>query len=311
MLRSLLIIAAAASLTAQAAAQTRPIQWLSNINQGIGQAKRAGLPIMFYVSGSGRDDGDIGDAQQVTFRDPLVGEIARERFVAVRLARSTQTKELLAQLGTPTEYGNYIVFVTPEMKLLGQVQPGQVADARVMAQQMTMAFRKFRTELFERDIKPILEDKEAKPANLTKALKHIQKLLITEADTSVVQFVKERELSNTVRKQAYDALAKLSTQNCAKALLEAALNDKLAEKALGRCEDGVADALIPSLDAENFNEFVIAYESLVKICGLKGKKSRGFWNGKNQRLIDEELDRVEQAARAAAQNWRQRYEPYR
>ncbi len=312
MFRALVMSMAGIWMAWPAAGQTRPIQWLSNLGQGVGQAQRVGLPIMFYVTGSGRDDGgDLKDAQQVAFRDPLVGGIARERFVPIRLTRSTQGKELLAQLGAPTGHGHYVLFVTPQMELLGTVPPGQVADAKMLARQMTAAFRKFRKELFERELQPTLDSKDSRPADIIKVLKKIEKLLILEADERVVQLAKRAGLSANVRKQVYRVLATLSTAKCAKALLEAAPNDQLAARALGQCEAGVATELIPALDSESFEEFVIAYEALVKICRLGKKKSRGFWGGENERLINEELDRVERAARSAARRWKERYEAYR
>jgi hypothetical protein len=313
MFRSLLTVVAGVCLTASAAGQTQPIQWLGNVSQGVSQAQRVGLPIMFYVSGASKSEGDndMKDAQQVAFRDPLVGGIARERFVPIRLPRSTETKALLEQLGAPTEHGNYVLFVTPEMKMIGTAPPDQVASAKALAGQMTTAFRKFRKELFERELKPKLESAETPVKDIISILKKIEKLLIIEADESVVQLVKEGRLKPNVQKQAYDVLAKLSTPKCAKTLLEAAPGDKLAEQALGRCEPGVADVLIAALESESFDESVIAYEALIKICKIGGKKSRGFWGGKNERLINDELDRVEQAARKAAQRWKEEYEAYR
>lgn len=312
MFRLLVTVMAGVCLTASAAAQTRPIQWLSNVGRGVSQAKRVGRPIMFYVCGSGGDEeDDLEDAQQEAFRDPLVVGIAAERFVPIRLARSNQTKELLEQLGAPTKYGHYVLLVTPEMKVLGTVQAGQATEASTLARQMTAAFRKFRKELFERELKPVLEKEDSPPADVLKVLKKIEELLILEADESVVKLAGREGLSANVQKRAYDLLATLSTAKCARALLEAAPNDKLAERALGRCEAGVAVELIPALDSEQFGEFVVAYEALVKICKLGKKKSRGFWKGDNQRLIDEELDRVEQAARETARRWKARYEAYR
>ena len=314
MFRSFLIVVAGVGLTASAAGQTRPIQWLGNVSQGVSQAQRVGLPIMFYVSGASKSEGDddMKDAQQAAFRDPLVGGIARERFVPIRLARSTETKALLEQLGAPTEHGHYVLFVTPEMKMIGTAPPDQVANAKALAGQMTTAFRQFRKELFERELKPKLESAETPVKDIMSIFRKIEKLLIIEADESVVELVKEGGLKSNVRKQAYAVLARLSTPKCAKALLAAAAaDDKLAEQALGRCEAGVAEELISALESESFDESVIAYEALVKICKIGGKKSRGFWSGKNERLINDELDRVEQAARKAAQRWKEEYEAYR
>jgi hypothetical protein len=313
MCRSFLMFVAGLCLTGSAAGQTQPIQWLGNVSQGVSQAQRVGLPIMFYVSGASKSEGDndMKDAQQVAFRDPLVGGIARERFVPIRLPRSTETKQLLEQLGAPTEHGNYVLFVTPEMKVISTAGAGQVADAKVLAGQMTAAFRQFRKELFERELKPKLESADTPVTDVISIFRKIEKLLIMEADESVVQLIKEGRLKPNVLKQAYGVLARLSTPKCAEALLEAAPGDKLAEQALGRCEPGVADVLIAALESESFDKSVIAYEALVKICKIGGKKSRAFWGGQNERLMKEELDRVERAARAAAQRWKDEYEAYR
>jgi hypothetical protein len=271
------------------------------------------LPIMFYVAGAGseRGDDDMEKAQQAAFRDPLVVEIAKERFVPIRLPRSSQTKALLEQLNVPAGPGYYLLFVTPETKVLGTVPAQQVADAKTLARQMTMMFRQFRKELFERELKPKLENKETPVAEIVEALGKIEKLLIIEGDESVVELLKQGELPPNVKSKAYGVLARLSTPKCAQALLEAAPGDKLAEQALGRCEAGVAEVLITGLASEDFTESVIAYEALVRISGVGGKKPRGFWEGENERAINEELDRVEKGARKAAQRWKERYEPYR
>ena len=150
-----------------------------------------------------------------------------------------------------------------------------------MAQQMTAAFRKFRKELFERELKPTLESKDARPGDVIKAFRKIEKLLILEADESVVQLAKEGRLKPNVQKQAYGVLATLSTPKCAKALLEAALKDKLAAQALGRCEAGAAEELIAALDSEDFEEFVVAYEAVVKICKNLGRGSTEILTGQS------------------------------
>ncbi len=310
MLRSLMIVIAGLCLTASAVAQTQPIQWISNVNQGVSKAKRDGLPIMFYVAGSSKGD-DLKDAQQAAFRDPLVGSLARARFVTIRISRSTQNKQILEQLGAPTEFGNYLLFATPRMEMIGSIPPGQVADAGTLARQMTAMFRKFRKQLFERELKPKLESKETPVNEITKALKTIEKYLILEADESVAGLLKNGGLSANVKKQVYGTLATLSTSKSVKALLEAAPSDKLAQRSLGRCTPGGAEELLPALDSENDDEFVIAYEAMVKICKLGKKKSRGFWNGKNERLIYDELDRVDQGVRKASQRWKEKYEAYR
>jgi hypothetical protein len=309
----LLVAVGSAWMVASAVAQgQRPIQWISNVEQGVARAQKVGLPVMFYVSGSSRGDGgDLKDAQQRAFRDGLVGGIARERFVCIRLAQSTTTQKLLEEMGAPTRLGYCLVFATPEGKLIGMIPPGQVADARVLARQMTAMFRKYRSGVFERDIKPKLENNATRAGEIIKGLKLIEKLLILEADDSVVKLLERGGLSQTVEKQAYNVLAVLSTPKSSKALLEAGVESKLAARALARCTPGAAEELLPALASENQDEFLIAYEAVTKICKIRGTKPKGFWSGKNQQLLADEIERVTNEVRKAAKRWRERYEEYR
>jgi hypothetical protein len=296
-------------LTASAAAQT--VQWISNINQGVGQAKRTGLPLLLYITGSDKDGGDIKDNQQRAFRDPLVREIVSARFVPVRQAYGSASKQVLQEVGASPETRLAIVCITPNGKLVGTVGTGQIEQARALATQLTMLFRTYRTGVFERELKPKLEDDATRPGDIIKALKVIEKLLIIEADQGVVKLLENEKLASTVRKQVYGVLAVLSTPRCVKALLEAAPNDKLAATALKRCTPAGAEEMLSALDLEKPGELPVAYDAVTKICKIKGAKPRGFWNGKNERLLYDEIERVEAEVRKSAKRWRDRYEAYR
>ncbi|MFQ5805092.1 MAG: hypothetical protein ACE5I3_01440 [Phycisphaerae bacterium] len=313
MLRSCLIVTAGLCLTVSAAAQAqRPIQWISNKQQGVARAKRTGLPIMFYVTGSGRSEGsDLEDAQQRAFRDPLVRGIAEERFVPIRLPQSNDNRQMLAQMGAPAGVGLYLAFVTSEGKLIGRIPPGQVAEAKVLARQMTAMFRKYRGDVFQRELKPKLEDQGARPGEVVKALKLIEKFLILEADENVAKLLERDRVSKTVKKQVYGVLAVLSTPRSVKALLEAASRDKLAAQALRRCTPAGAEEMLPALEREKPGQFLIAYEAVAKICNIKGTKPRGFWSGTNEQRIFEEIERVKEEVRKSAKRWRDRFEAYR
>ena len=300
------------ALVVDAQAQ-RPIQWISNTEQGLAQARRVELPVMFYVAGSSSNnqDDDIRQAQQATFRDPTVVAVAQERFVPVRLSLSTQTKELLEKLGGATNYGNYLIFATPDMQPLGSIIPSNITQPAALVQQMTQIFRQFRKQLFESKYKEKLESADTSANEQIKILKTINRYIITEADESVVKLLENADLKANVRKQVYDTLSNLSTKPCVEALFTAAQTDKLAAKALYGCQNVAAEYLLPKLKSENFDEFVAAYEAIVKIANLGKPKSKGFWNGTNQQLLNEEIDRVEKGAQRAANNWRQKYEALR
>jgi len=312
MQRFIVLIASGLLVAAPARAQ-RPIQWISNMNQGVAQARKTGRPIMFYItgkSGNSQQD-DILEAQQNTFRDPLVVGIAQERFIPVRLALSTQTKEMLRKLGAPTETGKYLLFTTPNMVSLGTLQPNQVADKNALPRLMTNMFRNYRDKVFEESIKPKLEDPETKDADLIRLFNQIERMLIMKADASVIKLIDGGKLGKNTLKQAYGTLASLSTRSSVQALHKAAVHDKIAVIALNKCTTGGAESLLPMLNSENDEEFFVAYGAMVKICKLGKPKPKGFWYGKNDRLIDEELDRVEKGVRSAAGKWRAKYEPYR
>lgn len=309
MLRLSVLGIVACGLTASAAAQT--VQWISNINQGVGQAKRTGLPLLLYVTGSEKEGGDIKDNQQRAFRDPLVRDMIGARFVPVRQAYGSASKQILQEVGASPETRLAIVCITPDGKLVGTVGTGEIEEARALARQLTTLFRAYRTGVFEREVKPKLEDDATRPGDLVKALNLIEKLLITEADQSVAKLLENEKLTTTVRKQVYDVLAVLSTPPSVKALLEAAGNDKLAATALKRCTPAGAEELLPALDLEQQGKFIVAYEAVTAICKIKGTKPRGFWNGKNERLLHDEIERVEAEVRKSAKRWRDRYEAYR
>ena len=313
MIRRFLVASTLAWMTAAVVAQgERPVQWISNAQQGVAQAKRSGMPLLFYIGGSGssgRSDSDLEDAQQQTLRDGLVRGIVQSRFVPVRLPRSTNTQTILNQMGARVGVGYCLVVATPDGELIGVIDPQQLTDARTLARQLTAMFRKYRTQVFEKELKPKLEGGSA--GEIIKALKVIDAMLITEADTSVVALVEKGGLSPAVTKQAYSTLATLSTPAAVKALLKAALQDKLAARALNRCTAGGAAELLPALDSQNFDEFLVAYEAMTKICKINNAKPRGFWSGKNERLIQSELERVKAEVQKSSKLWRERYEAYR
>lgn len=311
MMRIAFVLGSCLVLVGHACAQ-QPIQWISNTEQGISQARRVQLPIMFYVTGGSGDKGDnIRQAQQAAFRDPTVSNIAHARFVPIRLPLSTQSKDLLEKLGGPTKHGNYLIFATPDLESLGTIPPSNATQAAPLAQQMTSIFRTYRRQLFERELKEKLEKADTAPAEQISILKTIERHLIAEADDSVVKLLDRSDLQPNVRTQAFNTLSTLSTQRAVEALFKAAANDKAASKALLNCQVVAVEYLLPKLNSEDFEEFVAGYEAIVKIANLGRPKPKGFWGGQNRRLIDEELSRVENGAKRAAAAWRQQYEALR
>lgn len=292
-------------------AQAQPIQWISNSQQGVAKARSSGKPIMFYItSGSQGDKGDLKQDQQRAFRDPLVSSLARERFVPVRLANSSDTEKMLSDMGAPRG-GDQLVFSSPTGDYIGAIGPGQIRDAKSLAKGMVQMFRTYRDQVFNKDLKPVLENLNAPPGDVLKALNAVEELLILSADQTVADVLKREDLATTTAKKVYSTLATLSTPASVKALLEAAPNDKQAELALDNCTPAGAEEMLTALDLEKPDALIPAYEAVTKICKVKGKKPRGFWNGDNQQLMAEELERVKEEVKGVSKRWKKKYEDYR
>jgi len=74
----------------------------------VATAQRQLRPLLFLVPFESRSRRSLIElGQQRTFRDPLINELVSARFVPVRLQRSTDNLDLLAQLGAPTTYGAF------------------------------------------------------------------------------------------------------------------------------------------------------------------------------------------------------------
>jgi len=309
MLRLCLIVIAGLALPALAEGQS--VQWLSNAKQGVSKAKSTGLPIMFYITGSRRDADDLKKAQDQAFRDPLVRAMVRERFIPVRLPLSTTTRDLLAQMNVPGAAQFSIVVATSKGRSVGIIGPAQIRNPRMLVQQMTTLFRKYRKEMFDTELKPKLEKADARPGDLIKALRVIDKFVIPEADETVAKLLERDKLTKTVKKEIYDTLATLSTQRSVEALLEVITQDKLAATALGKCTPAAAEQMLPDLDPERPGRFQVVYDAVTKICKIKGTKSQGFFQNKDAALINKEIERVKGEVVKAAESWRRRYEAYR
>jgi hypothetical protein len=284
-----------------------PIQWSSAPERSVQFAQRTLRPLLFYIPNN-EEDNELEDAQQVTFRDPLVVGIVSQRFVPVRLNRSTDNFELMRQWGTPTTYGMYLVITTPGGDLIGTIKPYEAASAPGFARELTNHFRKYRTMLLEDRLRPILEDGDARPADIQWALRMIRDFLITEADEHVVALLESRSVTRQLRPVIFDTLATLGTEKSIETLFSAALLQSRAAQALYRAPAGALDFLLPELELDNERErMVLAYNAIARIAGLRQPKPEMFWKGPNERLKREELARVRALADRQYEEWEARF----
>lgn len=306
-----LVAVAVASAVAAVDTPAQRIQWLDDAEQGAAKAKQTRLPILFFIAPPRGDDrGPTPEAPQV-FRDPTVSRIILERFVPVRLRPSTASEVLLKQLQAAESPPFTIVIAAPWGKRVDAIPASEVAEAKKLAERLTELFRKYRTVLFQRDFKATFEDPSAKLSDIVEALKAIQSLVIVEADEDAVALLGRDKLAADIREQVYVTLAALSTERSASVLLEAALRDEAAARALAKCTPAAAEALLPALQLEDRDRLILAYQAVTKICHVEDTRPQEFWSDSNKQVQLEEIDRVRQAVSQSAAAWRHEYAPYR
>jgi hypothetical protein len=282
MTRLALSIAGVVFLAASASAQTNSIRWSMDVKGSIARAKSTRLPLMFYVIGRSSDrPHDIEREQKRAFADPLVVQLS-QRFIPVKLSRSLY-EDLLEKWQVPRQANMWIVFATPDGDKLGVLDSPGATKADSLAQKMNLSFRLYRQQMFDRELRPKMEDEQAPTADLKIALK-----------------------------TCYDVLAKLSTSACVNELLKrAADGDQQATAALSKCTPGAAEQMLAELGSDDPELHLIVYRAVTKICKVRQPKSDRFWSGKNERIKAEEIDRIKQLVRETARRWKEQYEEYR
>lgn len=292
---------------------TNPIQWSGNYKSSIAEAQRVQKPLLFYVRGSDDDGGesDLEDAQELSFRDPIVVAIAEQRFVPVRLLRTNVTLQMLAEMGAPTSHGNYLVAATPDGQRLGTISPVAAARPRTLAAELTALFRKYRNLLFKDEVQPVLEDRAASDAKLRTALQTIRNYIIVDADRAVIALLERPGLDRKLRQQVFQTLAALSTPPAVEALFERGLGDRLAAEALLDCTPAGAEELIEELDPEKPERCKLAYKAITRVCNISSPRPDRFWMNADQEARTKEIDRVKDKAHDVVLEWRKQYEHLR
>ncbi len=311
MARCLAVVAAALLFMPQAAAQQdAAIQWSLKVEEAVAHAGETKQPLMFWVVGrSDSRDHRLERDQKRAFRDRLVVELSR-RFLTVQLSRS-RYREQLEEWNLSPWTNLEIVFATPAGEKIDTLAPAGVANAEALARKMALVYRHYRGVVFEREIKPKLEDEQASDRDLRLALKLVAEFLILSADQSVIQLLERESLGGAVRDEVYDVLAALSTPASVEALLERARDAERAGAALARCTPDAAERMLPALDGEDADLRLAVYRAVTRICKIRDVKNDRFWQGRNLVIKRKEIERVRQIVTATAKRWRERYAEYR
>lgn len=302
------VLFAVLAMAGGAAAQSgRSIQWMQDVQEGVSIARKTKRPLAFYVIGRTKDRPNVEDEHRRSFQDRTVVRLARY-FVTVRLLRS-QHLDLVRQWRGVGENANLdIVFTRPDGQELGSISSGGAAQPDSLAQAMHNALMAYRKQLYDEELRTRLEDEKTPAAELREALKLVGELLVFDADQSLARLVQRESLDPGLRKQVYDVLAELSTPVAVQALRERALTDAAAADALGRCTPAAAERLLEDLDSQEPGRHLLAYKAVTKICRIRSVKPDRFWEGANEKLRREEIQRVRELVSAAAKRWSQENE---
>lgn len=293
---------------ALALAQADAIRWRTDPHQAVAEAQRTLRPLMVYVLPSTKDrDNDLEREHRAALRDPRVLWQARN-FIPLRLSRS-QHREVLHEFGHRISANMEMSFVTPDGVILGTLGANGVGQAASLAQKLTLSFAAFRAKLYEKDVRPPLVKRDAKPGELKQALRLVVELRIVEAEPDVIALLERKRLAKSVVKLIYDALATLSTPDAVAKLLElSARGIEQATKALADCTAVGAEMMLPELkaDAPKFNYPV--YQAVTRICDIRSTKAERYFEKAKLKLKEREIERVSELVKEAAARWRETYD---
>ena len=282
----------------------REINWRDEPRAAVAESQRTLKPLMVYVlSRKGDRDDQLDQRQFRALQDPRVVRLS-ERFVPLRLQRG-QYRDVLKDFGLSETANQMMSFVTPEGDKLDILEPSRVAQADAVVQKLNAVLAAYADKLFDTRIRTALENAEAKPPELSTALRLVIEWRVTKAARSVAALFDRERLDAGVRKLAIDALAALSTRDSAMKLLELArADDKVAAQALERLTPPTAELLLAELkpEAEGFDHAL--YRALARIARLKDVKPAAWFEKRTVRERQQEVERLEKALAEAARRWR-------
>ena len=292
-------------VTAAMAMPPQPIEWLTDPDIGYAEAKKAKLPILFYLDASPSAEEVSDVAQEQALAHPLVARAAGGRFIGIRLRHVSIIQTLMQQMQVADAEAFSIVAATPDGTWVGTIPPEQVAQAGALALELRKILNSYGGKLYSQELKPLLEDKSAKPANVRNALEVIAKFAVAEADQAIIALLNREGLDAALKPPAYRALAALSTKPSVEALVQAAPGDEAAAKALQSCTPAAVELLLPLLDSDSPDKLAVAYDAVIRICAIEGARPKEFWKDSNEEMRSAEIERVKQAAATCTRDWEQ------
>jgi len=259
--------------------------------------------MVYVLAGSEDRDNNLQNAQRRALADPRVVRLA-QRFIPLRLSRSAD-RDVLGDFGLPETANMMMSFVTPDGKHLGDLSGGGISQASSLAAKLLLVYRTYTQQMFEKDLKPKLEDPETRPEELKRTLGIIVEFGIGPADATIAKLL-ERRLDAALHDAACNALAALSTKTAIQTLLELSRGgDARATRALESCTPVGAELLLEELkpDAEPFD--YVVYKAITKACGIRNVWPERRFERARPREKEQEVERVSGLVREAAARWKE------
>jgi hypothetical protein len=287
------------------------IQWLTDPRTAIQQAQASGRPMMVYVRASSSersDEDDVDRDHQKSFRDPRVLQIAAS-FVPLRLSAS-RDRQILGDFGLSQSASMEMAFVTPEGEPLGPtLSAGGIGQPDSLAKRLRQALDAYGVKIYNKELKPVLEDKDARPDAIKQALGRTADIGVRSADRDVSAILERDPLEASVKNAALTTLATLSTPTAAKALLkQARKEDAVAIKQLERLTPVGAEALLDELIDKDGKVDFIAYNAVVRAMRIAGPKPKKFFESASAEAVKKETERVRGLAKGVIEDWKKNNE---
>lgn len=275
--------------------------WNTDETASVERARREDRLLIFFFTfdedGDERGRGNWVDrrreAVRRVFSTPSVRSIVRRAFVPVA-ADYKLNFELRWRLGRVSP--NEVVITQPDLTVLARMDTRRTLTAESVRDTLEECVRKWIKEVYARVVRPVLEDEQATPASLRKALALARKMRLKTSDDDVIALLKREDLDAGVRTLALDVLARVSSEAAVRSLIEHAVRTDAAAKALTRCTTFALPVLSEYLDEPGAPEFLPAYRAIVAITRTPGR-SDGFWTSADDEAQSEEIQRIREVAR--------------
>lgn len=282
-----------------------PIQWMSDPQEAVEVARNEHRPLLVWVPPNSDDySSELDQLQRDSFRNDQVNAVVAARYVPLRLTRSNQHMQWMAQLGAPGNYGMYLAVITPHGKLIGVIEPTQTVDTPKFVQALISYFNQYRTQLYNDDIAPILSAPgEGDVPKLGPALRTIREFDIGAADTALIQLLNRPRLPQERKHEILMTLADLSTGAALKYLVTSAGSDRFAAEALEHITPAGAAILAQHLVSDDSDLNWLLYETICRVDRIQPRKIREFWKNRPADEKQMEIDRIRRIADQTARRW--------